>query len=57
MTYKTSDFIKFDNAFACDYGDFSGKEEAFAQKKGLNFLKNITRFCKENIMRKNPGRR
>ena len=44
MTYKTSDFIKFDNAFTGDHGDFSGEEEAFSPKERLEFLEKYSTF-------------
>ena len=47
MTYKTSDFIKFDNAFAGSHGDFSGEEEAFSIKERLEFLEKYSVFLQK----------
>lgn len=47
MTYKTSDFIKFDNAFAGSHGDFSGEEEAFCAKERLEFLEKYSVFLQK----------
>lgn len=47
MTYKTSDFIKFDNAFAGDHGDFSGEEEAFCAEERLEFLEKYSAFLQK----------
>lgn len=47
MTYKTSDFIKFDNAFAGKHGDFSGAEEAFSAEERLEFLEKYSAFLQK----------
>ena len=47
MIYKTSDFIKFDNAFAGKHGDFSGAEEAFSTEERLEFLEKYSAFLQK----------
>ena len=44
MTFKTSDFIKFDSNFTGEHGDFSGEEAAFTAEERLDFLSAYSSF-------------